>query len=380
MKSGLRQPEFITPPKGPATQFQIKHYAGIVTYDVAGMVERNKDTVYPDIVALANSSSNPVAQTLFVNHQHAKKTGVFKRAPTTCTQYKKDVDQLMTDLSKCNQHYIRCIKPNGSKRPGMFERDLTLEQVRYLGMLETVKVRRAGYAFRMEFERFTAKYKCCMNGMDEYEPDTYRTTYNILQSASVRDFEMGKSKVFIKDAKSILSLEDRRKQFWEDARNMLPEEEDGLIYADKVLGLNEKFVRSPLYFALGGRGFYWFNHDGTPAQYFPMEEIDFVGYNTREGWMIIQATYSGRYEDDPQVYVTYLSQNMYGEEVKNFIAVCDSMGYELEAKEISSFPQDAFDPNEYKANLKKIGKGAKRMISKNSKFARASGGKCCTIS
>mmetsp|Transcript_3556 Transcript_3556/g.4065 ORF Transcript_3556/g.4065 Transcript_3556/m.4065 type:complete len:840 (-) Transcript_3556:107-2626(-) len=379
MKSNLRQREFVTPARGPESQFQIQHYAGLVTYDVIGMLDRNKDTVFPDIVNIANSSRNPVAAELFANHQHAQKKAVFKRAPTTCMQYKKDVGKLMADLSKCNQHYIRCIKPNSAKRPGMFERDLTLEQVKYLGMLETVKVRRAGYAFRMEFQRFTSKYKCCMSGMNEYEPDAYRTTGNILKSAGVKGYQMGKTKVFIKDAKSILSLEDKRKQFWEDARNMLPEEEDGLIYADKVYGINEKYERSPLVFALGGRGFYWFNSDGTPAQYFPMEEIDFVGYNTREGWMIIQATYSGKYEDDPQVYVTYLSQNMYGDQVKNFIQVCDSMGYELDAKEVSSYPQDAFDPREYKANIKKIGKGAKRMISKNANFSKAGGG-CCVVS
>uniref|UniRef100_A0A7S3PR52 Myosin motor domain-containing protein n=1 Tax=Aplanochytrium stocchinoi TaxID=215587 RepID=A0A7S3PR52_9STRA len=380
MKTGLRQKEFITPAKGPQTQFQIKHYAGIVTYDVVGMLERNKDTVFPDIVQLANSSGNPIAADLFVDHEHAKrkKGGVNKRSATTCMQYKKDVGQLMDDLSKCNQHYIRCIKPNGHKRPGMFERDLVLEQVRYLGMNETVKVRRAGYAFRMEFDRFTAKYKCVMDGFNQYEPDAYKTTYNILKSAGVKGFEMGKTKVFIKDAKSILSIEDRRKQFWEDARNMLPEEEDGLIYADKVFGINEKFVNSPLYFALGGRGFYWFNHDGTPAQYFPMEEVEFVGYNKREGWMTIQSTYKGKYEDDPDVVVTYLSKNMYGEEVKNFIEVCASMGYELDAREVNSYPMDAEDPGQYKINQKLIGKGAKRMIKKNINFNRDGKG-CCTV-
>ena len=58
------------------------------------------------------------------------------------------VSALMDTLKSCSQHYIRCIKPNDVKRAGVFDDPMALEQVKYLGLLENIKVRRAGYAFR----------------------------------------------------------------------------------------------------------------------------------------------------------------------------------------------------------------------------------------
>ena len=56
-------------------------------------------------------------------------------------------------------HYIRCIKPNAMKQKKTFDTDLVLHQVRYLGLMENIRVRRAGYAFRMEYSRFLERYK-----------------------------------------------------------------------------------------------------------------------------------------------------------------------------------------------------------------------------
>jgi len=56
-------------------------------------------------------------------------------------------------------HYIRCIKPNEEKLPGEFDDRLCLHQVRYLGLLENVRVRRAGFCFRQTFEAFLDRYR-----------------------------------------------------------------------------------------------------------------------------------------------------------------------------------------------------------------------------
>jgi hypothetical protein len=59
-----------------------------------------------------------------------------------------------TSLCACTPHYIRCIKPNANKRPGEWSMELCLNQIKYLGLLENVRVRRAGYAFRLPFGHF----------------------------------------------------------------------------------------------------------------------------------------------------------------------------------------------------------------------------------
>jgi len=55
-------------------------------------------------------------------------------------------------------HYVRCIKPNEIKSPSQFDDRRCRHQVMYLGLLENVRVRRAGFAFRSHYERFLARW------------------------------------------------------------------------------------------------------------------------------------------------------------------------------------------------------------------------------
>ena len=57
-------------------------------------------------------------------------------------------------LCSCTPHYIRCVKPNTNKRAGEWDMELCVSQIKYLGLLENVRVRRAGYAFRLPFGHF----------------------------------------------------------------------------------------------------------------------------------------------------------------------------------------------------------------------------------
>src|SRR4051812_37766276 len=60
----------------------------------------------------------------------------------------------MEKLLSCEPHYFRFIKPNDEKRPSFFEKKRVRHQIRYLGLVENVRVRRAGFAFRMTYDRF----------------------------------------------------------------------------------------------------------------------------------------------------------------------------------------------------------------------------------
>ena len=65
----------------------------------------------------------------------------------------------MKNLLAKTPHYIRCIKPNDRKRPATYDDDLVRHQVRYLGLMENIRVRRAGFAFRLEYDRFLERFK-----------------------------------------------------------------------------------------------------------------------------------------------------------------------------------------------------------------------------
>ena len=62
-----------------------------------------------------------------------------KKKPTTAGfKIKESISELVAALSRCQPHYIRCIKPNDKKAPNIFENDLNMHQVKYLGLLENV--------------------------------------------------------------------------------------------------------------------------------------------------------------------------------------------------------------------------------------------------
>ena len=127
------------------TEFLIHHYAGDVTYSVEGMLDKNKDQLYRDLLVLAGSKSqSEFIRAMFPEGQQ-KQTS--KRPTTAGTQFVKDMQALIETLSKCEPHYIRCIKSNDNKRAREFNRDRVVHQVRYLGLLENVRVRRAGVGY-----------------------------------------------------------------------------------------------------------------------------------------------------------------------------------------------------------------------------------------
>lgn len=61
---------------------------------------------------------------------------------------RNEMTTLMNELSKCDVHFVRCVKPNENKKYGEFEQQIVLNQVKYLGVLETLKVRKESYPVR----------------------------------------------------------------------------------------------------------------------------------------------------------------------------------------------------------------------------------------
>jgi len=150
--------QFELPKRAAATVFVVKHYAGDVQYDASGFIEKNKDTLFNDLLMLMAGSKLKLVQELFEDERSdAEKR---KRPPTAGTQFKKQVQTLVDTLRSAEPHYVRCVKPNSRKLAINFEDDLTAHQVRYLGLLENIRVRRAGFVFRQTLPRFLHRYKC----------------------------------------------------------------------------------------------------------------------------------------------------------------------------------------------------------------------------
>jgi myosin-1 len=126
-----------------------------VTYEAEGFCEKNKDTLFDDLIAVIQESENRLLVSWFPEDTKQLQ----KKRPTTAGfKLKSSCDALMDALSKCSPHYIRCIKPNDNKAYHDWDAQRVRHQVQYLGLLENVRVRRAGFAYRAEFDRFLRRY------------------------------------------------------------------------------------------------------------------------------------------------------------------------------------------------------------------------------
>ncbi|XP_034095609.1 myosin VIIAa isoform X2 [Gymnodraco acuticeps] len=107
---------YIPPKNNHETQFGIQHFAGVVYYETRGFLEKNRDTLYGDIIQLVHSSKNKFIKQIF-QADVAMGAETRKRSPTLSSQFKRSLELLMRTLSVCQPFFVRCIKPNEYKKP-----------------------------------------------------------------------------------------------------------------------------------------------------------------------------------------------------------------------------------------------------------------------
>ncbi|KAH0623885.1 hypothetical protein JD844_007070 [Phrynosoma platyrhinos] len=140
-------------------------------------LEKNRDMLSSDIMQLVHSSKNKFLRQIFqvdttmnvmpfgrgsIRHlgvEPLKGSDTTKRLSTLGGQFKQSLEQLMKILGNCQPYFIRCLKPNDYKKPMQFDRELCIRQLRYSGMMETIRIRKAGYPIRYSFEDFFERYK-----------------------------------------------------------------------------------------------------------------------------------------------------------------------------------------------------------------------------
>jgi len=190
--------------------FGLNHFAGVVFYDAKGFLEKNRDTFSQDLIQLIQVSKFKYLTSLFKD-DFSMGSETRKRAPTLGAQFKRSLELLMKTLSQCQPFFVRCIKPNEYKKPNIFDRELCTRQLRYSGMMETIRIRRAGYPIRHLFAEFVDRYRILVRGvgpshMEECRGASTKICKAILGNA---DFQLGKSKVFLKDAQDAYLEQER---------------------------------------------------------------------------------------------------------------------------------------------------------------------------
>uniref|UniRef100_A0A8P4KS79 Myosin 1D n=1 Tax=Dicentrarchus labrax TaxID=13489 RepID=A0A8P4KS79_DICLA len=181
-------------------------------YSVVGFIDKNKDTLFQDFKRLLYNSSNPVLKGMWPEGKLSI-TEVTKRPLTAATLFKNSMISLVENLACKEPYYVRCIKPNDVKSPLLFEQERCRHQVEYLGLLENVRVRRAGFAYRQTYPRFLQRYKMIseFTWPNHDLPSDKDAVKRLLQGCGFdHDVAYGKTKVFIRTPRTLFSLEEQR--------------------------------------------------------------------------------------------------------------------------------------------------------------------------
>ncbi|XP_066511803.1 unconventional myosin-X-like [Hoplias malabaricus] len=208
---------FYIKPRVAVHYFGVKHYAGEVVYDVRGILEKNRDTFRDDILNTLRDSKLDFVYDLFERMsnrcgQDSMKISSQHRRPTVSSQFKNSLHSLMSTLSTSNPFFVRCIKPNNNKMPECFDHSVVLNQLRYSGMLETVRIRRAGFPVRRTFQEFCCRYCVLLRGLamcDDQKEACLRLLR--LYDSNSEEWQLGKTKVFLKESLE-LRLEKKREE------------------------------------------------------------------------------------------------------------------------------------------------------------------------
>ncbi|GAM28344.1 hypothetical protein SAMD00019534_115200 [Acytostelium subglobosum LB1] len=211
-------------PKLSKTTFVVKHYAGEVSYITQGFLDKNKDTLADDLLIMLQTCKNKFLVQLFTPKDQSGddegdkggSTNTMKKKTTAGGQFKTQLQSLVNILSSTSPHYVRCIKPNSVKEPLTFDDDLVQAQLRYAGMMETIRIRKTGYPIRHTLKEFRDRYLLLSPGA--LNPDHKTTCASLIKRVTAQEYpgidptewQLGVTKVFIRDPQ-FRKLEEYRK-------------------------------------------------------------------------------------------------------------------------------------------------------------------------
>jgi len=170
--------------------FIVEHFAGPVTYTSEGFMEKNRDRLSPDVIRCMQSSSCIFLRDLYTEYQQrmnnessaatSSSAARTVRRRTVSSEFRQQLNNLMDQIRKTSPHFVRCIKPNKQNKPfamgigsgsraganlkPLFDRKSVAEQLNYQGVLEAIRVARAGYPVRFLHADFFAEFRVLAHG------------------------------------------------------------------------------------------------------------------------------------------------------------------------------------------------------------------------
>ncbi|KAM7462300.1 hypothetical protein LguiA_030421 [Lonicera macranthoides] len=183
-------------PKLARTDFTICHYAGDVTYQTELFLDKNKDYVVAEHQALLSDSKCSFVSGLFP--PSPEESSQKSKFSSIGSRFKQQLQALLETLSATEPHYIRCVKPNNLLKPGIFENHNILQQLRCGGVMEAIRISCAGFPTRKTFDEFIGRFGILAPDVLNGSYDEVNASKMILEKVNLKDYQIGKTKVFLR--------------------------------------------------------------------------------------------------------------------------------------------------------------------------------------
>merc|ERR1719468_332220 len=201
--------------------FALSHYAGIVSYNVTGWLDKNKDPVNDSVVEIFKSTSpcellvhlwrDHPGQPTVTPKEEGKKKKKGGGGKTVSSVYLVSLNELMTTLHSCEPHFVRCLVPNTHKKPGEVEPPLIMHQLTCNGALEGIRICMRGFPNRMLYPDYKLRYACLGQKEIASSSDNKVAVYALMDKINFNRerYRLGHTLVFFR-AGALAKLEEDR--------------------------------------------------------------------------------------------------------------------------------------------------------------------------
>uniref|UniRef100_K3X4E7 Myosin motor domain-containing protein n=1 Tax=Globisporangium ultimum (strain ATCC 200006 / CBS 805.95 / DAOM BR144) TaxID=431595 RepID=K3X4E7_GLOUD len=206
-------------PRTSRTQFTIKHYAAAVTYESLGFLEKHKDALLPDLSDLMRSSSKSFLSDIFAAKGSEAESSTAKlpqggsarrgggraaggalSVANVGTQFKDNLNELMTSIRQTKVHYVRCIKPNQKKSPHEMDQPMVVAQLRCAGVIEAIRISRVAYPNRHLLEELLDKFWVFDKHRKTDVPlvDRCQTVMEKMSFSTPTQYQIGRTRIYFR--------------------------------------------------------------------------------------------------------------------------------------------------------------------------------------
>uniref|UniRef100_A0AAZ3S638 Myosin VC n=1 Tax=Oncorhynchus tshawytscha TaxID=74940 RepID=A0AAZ3S638_ONCTS len=198
--------------------FIIQHFADKVEYQCWGFLEKNRDTLYEELIDTMRTSkvwTSPSQCVSLRGSSSCQRTPETKLVWTVCDksvcilsmyvtlfffQFRSSLYLLMETLNATTPHYVRCIKPNEEKMPFEYDSKRVVQQLRACGVLETIHISAQSYPSRWTYIEFYSRYSILMSQQELVLTDKKQTCRTVLQRLiqDSNQYKFGRTKIFFR--------------------------------------------------------------------------------------------------------------------------------------------------------------------------------------